>query len=97
MGQVVAMLRARERRIPTEAQARADSAAGLREAREMAGYSREDWASTLSTIVGRPISAALVEQWEDPTGPKPPVHWALLLFIAAGPAALDLVSSLFLP
>jgi hypothetical protein len=93
----VVHLRTRANRVlPSEAEARARTAAALRAVRELAGRTVEEWAADWGTAMGQTISPDLVRAWERPGGPKPTLHWALAAVWLAGPPGAAVFSSLFL-
>jgi hypothetical protein len=80
---------------PSEAEARARTAAALVAAREAAGLSIDHWAELWGRALGRPVSPDLVRAWESPSGPKPLLHWTYAVCRAAGAPAQAVMSSLF--
>jgi hypothetical protein len=81
-------------RPPSEAEARVRLAAGLQAVRELTGSTVEEWARRWGAALGREITPGLVEGWEDPTGPKPPMHWAMVAIALGGPEAVGVISRL---
>lgn len=82
------------RQIPTEAEARALTGAGLQAVRESAGLTPDEWSVRLGAALGRPITGAMVRLWESPSGPMPPTHWAVVAFFLGGPEVLQIASRL---
>jgi hypothetical protein len=82
--------------VADEREWRARAALSLRRAREVAGRSPAEWGMALEDIIGRPVSPELVETWEDPAGPLPPMHWGLALVALGGPTAVEALSALLL-
>lgn len=82
------------RRVPTEAEARALTGAGLQAVRESAGLTPDEWGARLGAVLGRQITGRRVLLWESPTGPKPPSHWAVIAFLLGGPEVLQVAAQL---
>jgi len=68
----------------------------MRGLRALAGQSPDEWADELADRTGRTdITIGVIEAWEDPTGPTPPMHFGVIALQLAGTAAgLDLLSGL---
>lgn len=85
------------RRVPTEAEARALTGAGLQAVRESTGLTPDEWGDRWGAAIGRRITGRRVLLWESPTGPKPPSHWAVAAFLLAGPEVIQIAAQLFSP
>jgi len=62
--------------------------------RKMAPATDAELAEALSLATGHVISPALLDIWCDPTGPRPPFHWIVILARLIGPAAGPVLAEL---
>jgi len=84
----------RQQQPPTEANARAIQAAGLRAERVLAGRTLQQQAAVLSDACGWSISPWLIETWEHPCGAKPTSDIALLIHLLNVSGAVAVVAGM---
>ena len=80
--------------IPSETDARAMAAERLEVTRERTHLTKRQWARIMGDRLQRTFTAELMDEWERPTGSKPPMHWAIVAFSLGAPVALEVGSRL---